>query len=237
MQKLLAYVDEKALAYERLPLCGFMDDTTLDARDRLGFVPCLAHFVMTFADLYGLVLREEPARDRYQELVNAHTHEDGGHWKWYLADLAALSEDPPQRFSDTLRFVWSDASAKSRLLSYRMCRLGYGASSLERLVLVHCIEAVGKVSLSHAAPLGRELATRLGRQLLYFGAHHLDTEEDHTLEDKSVRASLDSIALDDSIRPKLHALIDEAFAAFTEFSDELLRFARARLAARMRATT
>lgn len=231
MRQMLAYVNQKALAYERLPLCAFMDDAKLDARDRLGFVPCLAHFVMTFADIYGLVLRDEPARDRYQELVNAHTYEDGGHWKWYLADLNALNDDPMQRFSDTLRFVWGDASTKSRLLSYRIARLGYGASSLHRLMLVECIEAVGKVSLSHAAPLGRELAARGNRHLLYFGAHHLETEEDHTLEDEGVHAELEKVVLDDGIRPELYALIDEAFAAFTDFSDELLRFAQGRMAA------
>jgi hypothetical protein len=96
---------------------------------------------------------------------------------------------------------------------------------LQKLVLVHCIEAVGKVSLTHAAPIGRAIAQRLSKPLVYFGPHHLDTEAGHTLEDEGVRHSLESASLSDDEVIRLRALIDETFAAFTDFSDELLTFA------------
>jgi hypothetical protein len=226
MRTLLRYIDDKTTEYEKLPLFEFLRDDSVDARARLGFVPCLAHFVMTFADLYALVLRDEPARDDYQKLVNAHTYEDGGHWKWFLSDLAVLEMDEPARFSEALRFIWGDATVKTRMLAYEMCRLGLGASSLHKLVLVHCIEAAGKVSLTAGAPVGRAVAQRLGRKLVYFGPHHLDTESDHTLEDDSVRRSLDEVVIDDTARAELKILVDRAFAAFVAFSDELLRFAQ-----------
>jgi predicted membrane-bound spermidine synthase len=91
-----------------------------------------------------LVLREEPAKDDFQALVNAHTQEDGGHWNWFLADLASLGQDPRLPFSDALRFLWSERTTKLRMLSYGMCRLGLGASSLHKLVLVQCIEATAE---------------------------------------------------------------------------------------------
>jgi hypothetical protein len=227
MKAVLSYVDSKTEEYSRLPLFAHLRDDSIPARDRLSFVPCLAHFVMSFADLYGLVLRETPPVERFQELVNAHTYEDGGHWKWFLADLASLGFNPTLTLSDSLRVIWGERTAKTRMLTYRMCRLGLGASSLEKLVLVHCIEAAGKVSLAAAAPVATEVGKTLGRNLLYFGNHHLDTEQQHTLEDDAVHRSLESVSLDSAKMPALFALIDEAFAAFSEFSHELLTFSLA----------
>lgn len=226
MRTLLDYIDQKTIDYEHLPLFEFMRDSNLSVRDRLAFVPCLAHFVMTFADVYTLVLREEPAKDRYQELVNSHTYEDGGHWKWFLADLRSFGYDPSIRLSDALRFVWGDHAIQNRMLSYHICRMGMGASSLQKLVLVHCIEATGKVSLSTVAPLGSGLANELGRKAVYFGSKHIDSERDHALEDAEIRRSLETEVLAPDVRADLMLIVDQTFAAFTAFSDELLRFAR-----------
>lgn len=228
MKAILDYIDKKTRAYEELPLFRFMRDDSIDARERLGFIPALSHFVMSFADVYVHVLRDEPTTDRFQELVNAHTHEDAGHWKWFLADLATIAEDPTQRFTDSLRFVWSEKTVKQRILSYEMAKLGLRASPLERLVLVHCIEAVGAVSLAAAAPLGRELGERAGKPLVYFGPHHIDTESNHTLEDEGVHTQLEGVHIDEADRANLLQIVDRAFAAFVDFSDELLRFAEAR---------
>lgn len=227
MRKILEYVDRKATDYERLPLFEFMQNDAIALRDRLAFVPALAHFVMTFSDLYAHVLRDEPARDRYQELVNAHTYEDGGHWKWFLADLQALDHDPMEPVTQTLRQLWGPETLKTRMLSYHICRLGLGASSLQKLVLVHCIEAVGKVSLKNAAPIGRSLGKQLPKPLVYFGPHHLDTEAEHTLEDDSVRQLLEQASLREDEASRMRALVDETFAAFSEFSADLLSFSLA----------
>jgi hypothetical protein len=229
MRHVLEAIEKKTDAFAALPLYAFMRDTSIDPRQRLPFVPALAHFVMSFADLYGLILREEPARDKYQEIVNAHTYEDGGHWKWFLADLEKLGYDPQLPFSDALRFLWSDATVQIRMLSYRMCQLGLGADSLHKLVLVHCIEATGKVSLEHSAMIARELTLSSRKPLVYFGAHHVDTEADHTLEDEGVHAMLADITLAPELSRELVTLVDSSFAAFTAFADELLAFAKSGL--------
>ncbi len=229
MRHVLEAIEKKTAAFADLPLYAFMRDASIDPRQRLSFVPALAHFVMSFADLYGLVLRDEPARDRYQEIVNAHTYEDGGHWKWFLADMEKLGHDPRLPFSDALRFIWSDATTQIRMLSYRMCQLGLGADSLHKLVLVQCIEATGKVSLEHSAIIARELALSSRKPLVYFGAHHVETEANHTLEDGSVHGMLAAIRLDPELSRELVTLVDSSFAAFTAFADELLAFARSGL--------
>jgi len=221
----MAALERNSATLARHPLYAFLRDPSIEPRQRLGFAPGLAHFVMTFADLYAFVLREEPARDRYQQLVNAHTYEDGGHWRWFLSDLAKLGCDRHLTLSDALRFVWSDATVKIRRISYEVCRLGLGASSLHKLVLVHCIEATGALTLRHTAPLGE--AT--GHRLVYFGPHHFETEAHHTLEAADVRAEVEGLELSAELSRDLVALVDRCFAVFTDGADELLELARRKL--------
>jgi hypothetical protein len=227
MRTVLEAVDRKALEFSQARLFEFLQDESIDPRERLAFAPSVAHFVMTFADLYALVLRDEPARDRHQELVNAHAREDGGHWRWFLADLDTLSRDPSLRLSDALRLIWSEGTKKMRMLSYHMCRLGFGADSLRKLVLVHCIEATGKVTVKHVAKVGKQIATRTGKRLLYFGEHHFATESDHTLEEEGVRRALEETPLEPLVARELCSLVDESFLHFTAFADEMLAIARA----------
>lgn len=222
MQRVMNELQKRTAEFEKAKLFEFLRDPTIDPRERLAFAPSVAHFVMTFADLYTLVLREEPAGDRYQELVNAHTHEDANHWRWFLSDLQKLGHDPTSTFSEAIKRLWGDGTVKMRMLSYHMCKLGMGADSLRKLVLVHCIEATGKVTVKHVARTGKELSALSGKSLVYFGPHHFETESDHTLEDGDVHTMLEGILLDDGRALELTALVEESFAHFTAFVDELL---------------
>jgi hypothetical protein len=225
MKDVQRYLAGKAEIYAKHPLFVFLGDASIAPRNRLAFMPSLAHFVMTFADLYSIVLREEPARDRFQELVNAHAEEDSGHWKWYLADLANLSLDPVARYSDFLRSVWSDETVKIRTLSYHMCRLALGATPIKKLIVAQCIEAAGRLSLEAVAPVGAEVGKALGRNLVYFGQHHVDTESDHTLEEENVQSWLNEVTLDPGLQSELCEVIDDAFECLTEFADEVRKLA------------
>lgn len=199
-------------------------DSSVDPLKRLAFVPAIAHFVLTFADLYTHLLREEPPRDDYQALVNAHTREDDDHWKWYLTDLATLGADPKMAFSDAVRFLFGEATLQTRLLSYHMCRMGLAAGSLERLVIVQCIEAAGRVSLGASAVVAREIGERTGQSLVYFGPHHVETEDRHLLWTDRVERELRSLRLSDERAEELCALVHRSFDLFTAFSRELLAF-------------
>jgi hypothetical protein len=228
MRRVLGVLEHRTREFDAHPFYEFLRDGSVPPRQRLAFAPALAHFVMTFADVYRSVLREEPAKDRFQELVNAHTREDGGHWKWFLADLAKLDLDPPTSFTDALRFLWSDATEKTRMLSYRICRLGLGADSLRRLVLVQCIEATGTVTLRNIVPVATELAQSTGLNLVYFGAHHASSEADHTMEKEDAKGLLAGVAVDARASQDLVLLVDESFAAFNAAAGEMLAFARSR---------
>lgn len=226
MRRVMELIEKRTAELGKAPFFDFLRDTSVPPRDRLAFAPCVAHFVMSFADLYALVLREEPTDDHFQTLVNAHTREDETHWQWFLKDLEKIGANPELRFSDALRFVWSDATVQMRMLTYQMCRLGFGADSLSKLVLVHVIEAAGKVTIESVAEVGREFGVATGERLVYLGPHHFDTEGNHTLEVPGVHTAIVEIALDPARADALMAMVDESFGYFRAFIDEMHAFAK-----------
>ncbi len=227
MKQVIERLEQRSREFEQLPLFDYLRDSRIPPRRRLSFAPSIAHFVMSFADLYAFVLQKHPADDEYQDLVNAHAREDENHWRWFLDDMAKLGFDPKLSLSDALRFIWADNTINTRALTYRMCRLGYGATSLQKLVLVHVIEAAGKVTVKHVASVGAEFSKQTGNKLVYLGQHHFATESEHTLEDESVHQSIAAIRVPDELRPGLLTLIDEGFAAFSAFAGDMLSTAEA----------
>jgi hypothetical protein len=224
VRRVIDYIDTSSVALSEHPVFVRLRDSSIDARERLRFVPSTAHFIMTFADLCSFFLPVEPPTDRFDELANMNLSEEGDHWKWFLADLSSLELDPTMRLTDAMRLLWSDATSKTRRLSYEICRLSAGLNSIHRLVLVLSIEATGRVALESAAPAGREVASLLGKKLVYFGAQHLDSEHGHTLSEDQVRGELASLELDAPTCEQLEAQVDRVFGYFREMLDDAFRF-------------
>ena len=223
MKQVFEYIDGNLEAFSRKPLFVYLRDGHIDATQRLRFVPYATHFVMSFADLYHFFLTEPSTGDRYQKLVNTHLSEEGTHWKWFLADLTNLGLDPTLRFTDSVRFLWGDATVKTRALAYEMCKLSAGLTSLQKLVMVMAIEATGRAALEAAVPAGDEAERKSGRHLVYFGNHHLETERKHTLEGEDTHQSLVDEVLSEEARVSLFAIVDQVFHHFGEFVDEALK--------------
>lgn len=221
MKQVFEHIALRAAAYAQNPMFVYLRDERISARKRLEFVPWLAHFVMTFADLYQLFYVEKPtAGDRFQELVNAHLAEEDNHWKWFLTDLDTIGLNPTLKFTDALRLVWGAETFKTRALAYQVCRMSAGLSSLEKLVLFHGIEATGRVALEALAPVGAALGAEAGKRLVYFGQHHLDTEREHTVEEESTHHFLEAVTMDGAQHDRLCTIVDEIFLHFGAFADE-----------------
>lgn len=226
MHDVVRAIKEQTAIFERLPLFEYLRDTTIDPRRRLAFAPSAAHYILTFTDFCQYVLREVPAKDRLQEIVNAQTYEEAEHSRWFIADLARLGYDPMLRFSDALNFIWGSATVKSRMLSYHLCHMAIGADSVRKLVLVQCVEATAEVIIEHVMMVGREWTAQTGQALQFFGSTHEDAEAHHTIWDGSIEAVVQSIQLQDDVRRELLRLVEDAFGHFTEFTHELLASAR-----------
>lgn len=225
MKTVLQHILINKARYAQLPLFEFLRDENRTPQERLAFLPHIAFFIMAFADVNKLMLRNEtPAADIYQRKVNAHTHEDDHHWPWYLEDLDKLGYN---RCVDTvahLETLWSDSTQANRLLTYRLCALVSGLGALERIVVIEAIEATGNVLFGLTAPLATRMHQATGVELRYCGEFHLALESGHAqLQD---HAELAAIPLTDGIRRRCIAHVDHVFAWFTEWTHETLAHVR-----------
>jgi DMATS type aromatic prenyltransferase len=225
LKDLFGRLDQRMLEYRAAPFLRFLRDPQIDAWQKLRFAPHVAHFVLTFGDLCSLVLPEHPARDFYQELVNANAAEDKEHWRWFLTDLAELEQDPTLRFSDAIRAIWSERTRRTRRLSYHLCHLGLASDSLGRLMLVHCIEGAFKATVSDLDAASKQFAELTGKRLNYLGRSHSESEASHTLEDPEIRRRLEGVVLSSDVYRKLCDMLDRSFQLFADFADEMLELA------------
>lgn len=225
MRKVLAAVFQHTKVYDKLPLFEFMRDEQRTPYERLSFYPCMAHFIMSFGDLNKYVLRQEPTQDPYQELVNAHTYEDDHHWPWYLEDFTKLGLDKHRSNAEDLRFLWGDEAAVNRVLMYRLSAMILNATSVQRLAIIEAIEQTGNVLFNHTLKLAKRISAETGVELRYLGEHHHKRESGHMMgSDHKVMASIE---LTEAQREELIAQVQHVFAWFSEWTEELLAYAKA----------
>ena len=224
MKRILARVEQRTTELTGHPFFEFLRDASVAPERRFAFVRCVAPWVLGFSDLCAFVLHQEPAGDRFQEMVNVHAREDDGHWKWFLEDVVTLGQDCNLTFTDALRFLWGPDTTSTRRLTYRLMNIGARASSLERIVLVEAIEDVNKVALAAARRTAEDFERQTGRRLAYFGSKHNAVEDEHSLDGDEARRALLAATMSDSERASMAAIVDDVFTAFSESMTELLRF-------------
>jgi hypothetical protein len=231
MREVLAAITERKRAFARLPFFAFLQDESLEPEQRLAFYPCMAHWIMSFADLNKYFLRAEPAADEFQQRVNAFSHEDDDHWQLYLEDFQKLGFDKLYTGTDWLNFLWGEETRANRMLSYRIANLIINAGSIERLAIIEAMEEAASVFFPLTVQLAEQIQERSGAELRYLGHFHSALEAGHT--GAGDHESLALIELDAGARRKTLASVDEIFDLFSDWAEEVLRFAVAQLGDRM----
>lgn len=225
MKSVLKRILEHKQTYSKLPLFQYMRDSSLTEEERLGFYPCMAHFILSFGDINKYMLREEPTTNPYQQQVNFHTYEDDHHWPWYLEDFAKLGFDRLCSPTAWMQFLWSDETRQNRILTYRLAVLIAGASAIERLAIIEAIEETGNVLFSTMLHLAQAIEIRRGIKLRYCGEFHFALESGHSIG--SDHAEIARIQLNEPTQARCLSLVDEIFALFTAWTNELLDYAKA----------
>ena len=229
MKSVLQHILRRKRAYAQLPFFEFLRDERLTVRERVAFYPCMALFILSFGDLNRYVLRVEPSEDPHQQRINAHSHEDDHHWPWYLEDFTKLGHDQPSPPTQTLRFLFSDACARSRLLSHRLAHLVWSATPAVRLAVVEAIEETGNVLFALTTRLAEAHTRETGEELRYLGEFHFKLESGHAMN--SEHAELAAIELHGDARGAALLAANQVFDLFEDWTEELLRFARRSLPA------
>ena len=195
----------------------------------------MAHFVFSFMDVNRFVLRDEANPHPHQQLVNIHTQEDAHHWPWYLNDLEAMELDKQMRFSEALRFLWSDATIASRMLTYRFCAIALDATPTERLAIVETVETTGNTFLHLAAEISAQVRDASAGRHVYYGAHHAGCESGHHMGTPGVESYLHAIELTPDERARCRGLVDRIYDLYTAFTEEAHRFVTTHSLADLRA--
>ncbi|MBW4553451.1 MAG: hypothetical protein KME35_20405 [Aphanocapsa sp. GSE-SYN-MK-11-07L] len=224
MKTVLKKISEHKQAYYSLPLFLYMRDSSRTEEERLAFYPCMAHFTLSFGDLNKYILREEPATDVCQQRVNLHTYEDDHHWLWYLEDFSKLGFDHLCSPTTWMRFLWSEETRKTRILTYQLVALISKASAIERLAIIEAIEETGNVLFNTMLDLSKAIESRSGIELRYCGEFHFGLESGHSVGSDHIEIA--EIPLDESTQANCLFLVEKVFELFEDWTHELLSHAK-----------
>lgn len=225
-QDILDVIENKKAEFAQAPLFQFMQDSSISPLQRLGFSPCIAHFIMSFGDLNKYVFRDESSNDLVQNMINEHTYEDDHHWHWFLRDLQLLGFDRPKSFVDTLRFLWSNETCITRQLSYQLSACTLNAAPIIKMAAIEAIEATGNILFGYTTRVAQELQSITQQEYIYFGKFHLAVETGHAVSEHNSEVQLASIALSLEMKQQALAVVNVVFDLFTAWLDEMLTYAK-----------
>lgn len=225
MKQVLQHIEARNRVFASGPMFEHLRSRQVPAEEKLAFAPHMAHFVFSFMDVNRFVLRDEADPHPHQRLVNIHTEEDAHHWPWYLHDLQVMGLDKQLPFSEALRFLWSDATVASRMLTYRFCAIALAATPTERLAIVETVETTGNAFLNLAAEVAAEVRGAAAGKHVYYGAHHARCESGHHMGTPDVEDYLAAVELSAEERARCCAVVDRIYALYTDFTDEMYRYA------------
>ncbi|MEH2247726.1 hypothetical protein [Nostoc sp.] len=222
MKSILELIEQKNQEYAQLPFFEYMKDEMIDPRQRLAFAPVIAPLALEFSELCKRVLRDEPTTNYIQDMVNLHTHEEHFHWQWLLEDMDKMGIDYPMRFSDVVRFIWSEDTKVSRSMFPLFERYTRGADPIIKLVAIEVSEVTANVFFRSTMSAALQLQEMTQTEFRYFGMRHNHIENTHTLHTPASLQVMKEIQVSEEIRQQALELIDVAFEYFTELINEFL---------------
>jgi hypothetical protein len=226
MKEVLALIEQKKQEFGQIPFFEFIQDKNIDARQRLAFAPCVAFFTHSLGSLNKYVFRKEPATNKLQEVINQHSYEDDHHWMWFLQDLEKLGFDQSMKFSDSLKFLWSEETKKTRHVCNQFFAYTFEADPVLQLVVIEVIEATGNEFLSATSKVIHELQKFTREEYLYFGEFHLNVETGHTMGTPDGEEFIENIEIAEETRQQAFEIVEKLFASCTELLQEFLEYAK-----------
>ncbi|MGG6265312.1 hypothetical protein ACQ4M3_13885 [Leptolyngbya sp. AN03gr2] len=226
MKEILELIEKRKQEFAQLPLFQFLQDRSIDPRKRLAWAPCVVPLVMGFGELNRVDLRREPTDDKIQQLINQHTHVDDHHWIWFLEDLEKLGLDHQMKFSDAMRFLWSDSTRKTRQVCHQIALHSFKAEPIVVLAGIEAIEATGNAAFSKMSEVANEFRQLTNQECRYFGRYHLAVETGHTMGTEEIENFLETIELTPEQQEQAIEMVEMVFRVFTDAMNEVLEFVK-----------
>ena len=227
MLDIIQYIVARRAQLASVPFVTFLEDDELTPAERLSCAFGVAPVAMAFRDLNRSVVHRDPPEDALQELINEHAREDSRHWSWYLSDLRRLGLRQDMSVADAMSLLMADGLSGARAVCPLLTHLLLSQQrSEQRLAIILAIEATGMVVFRAFSRIAQKVEAAGGPRLLYFGHTHLDAETGDLIIEGSYRPLVQQIVLSPEEQAHCRAMVDQVFAAFERFLQELLVFAR-----------
>ncbi|WP_414549317.1 hypothetical protein [Anabaena sp. CCY 0017] len=226
MKSVLTLIEKKKQEFRHTPFIQFLQDKSIEPRQRLAFAPCFAPFVMGFGELNKSVWRDETSNDPIQAIINQHTYEDDGHWIWFLEDIQKLDFNISLNFNDALSFLWSDETQVARHTIYQLYQYTHQARPIHKLVVMETIEAIADIFLSTTEQVTQELKTSTSKEYRYFGIYHFLIDSGHTMHSSETEGCISQILFTEDNENISLELVEKVFDIFTLLFNDLLKYAQ-----------
>ena len=218
MKRVLSHITACSERFAQEPMFQYLRDKSIDQEQRLCFMPMMAHFVFSFMDVNQYILRNEALNTPFQRLINIHTYEDATHWPWWVRDMKSAGLDKVGSFTDAMLFVWSEATRRSRMLTYDFIAIAARATPTQLLAIVETVESTGYKFLATTAEVCREID---GNPFVYYGNKHSNVESGHHMGTADAIDYLEAIELTAEELEETTALVDRLYRAYTDFVSEM----------------
>ncbi len=225
MEEIYFLINQKKADFSQHPFFDFLRDTTISPIQRLAWIPCAAPLIMGFADLNRFVFYDGNLKHPIQKLINIQAEEEGEHWIWFLEDMKTLGFNKYQNLVESINFLWSNQTIKSRQLCSRVSQYIYNADPVIKLVAVETMEATWHVALPITMLISQEIKEKQQKNLHFFGNSHYDAEMNHTIDSNQAVDVIKSMNLSERQRQKAVEIVENIFDDFYDCVDEFLAFA------------
>lgn len=221
MKEILKLIQQKGQEFAQLELFEFFQNTSIAVESKMLWVPYFVPFIMNFGELHKNVFRKEPADNKLQEIINEHTYEDEYHWKWFLKDIETLGLNKSIKFTDSLKFLWSEKTKYTRKIYEQILIHTGNAEPIIVLITIQCLEETFKIGLSKVVPVIEELKNMSNRKYYWFSETHTDVENNH-YNSMDVQTYIQSIELTSEQINKSKEVVNLIFQLTTNSMNELM---------------
>ncbi len=216
MQRVLEYLRGQQRTFGGSSFIRFLQDTRYSPQDRLSFLPCIAPFVLGFADLQRALQGGEanPAPEASHE---------SAHWALYLQDLQVLGLSTATDFTGMLQLLWGTDGSLTRRTLYDLIDLATGVGPAKSQLLMMALHAMGSVTLGTLEQVARAYEARTGKKLASVPFLRAQFEQSPW-----AHGAVELDLLPEQEQEVLKS-IDEAFSILGDLADQLLAYAQRRL--------
>lgn len=226
MQAILELIEQKNQEFAQQPFFQYLADPTVDPHQKLAFAPVIAPLALEFSELCNRVFKQEPTTNSLQAMVNQHAEEEHFHWQWLIEDLEKLGIDYSMRFSDALKFLWSEHTRVARSMYSRFERYTEGDDPILKLVAIEVAEVTANVFFHATRPVALQLQATTGQELRYFGMCHNQVENTHTLHMPDSMQTLRNLEVSEETFQRSLEVVERGFEFFNELMHEFLVYAQ-----------